>query len=88
MSPMRLTRRSAFAILAILLTAGSANGQNGDHDGAAERLAYELHGDGEPILFIHGSFMEDVLRPIIDEAGDHRECHRVVRGATRDWTTR
>lgn len=77
MTPIRSMLRSVFAILAILLTAGSANGQNGGHDEAAERLAYEIHGDGEPILFIHGSFMEDALRPIIDEAAlkDYRRVH-------------
>lgn len=74
---MKSTVRSACAILAILLAAGSANGQNGADEGAAERLAYEIHGDGEPILFVHGSFMEDALRPIIDEAAlrDYRRIH-------------
>lgn len=77
MRPMRSTGPSALAILSILLTTGSAPGQHVGDDGGAGRIAYEIHGDGEPILFIHGSFMEDALRPIIDEAAlqDYRRIH-------------
>lgn len=37
----------------------------------------EVHGEGEPILFIHGSFMEDALRPIMDQPvlDDTRRIH-------------
>lgn len=33
----------------------------------ATGLAYEIYGQGEPILFIHGSFLEDALAPVIAE---------------------
>lgn len=46
-------------------------------DRPLDRLAYEVNGDGESILFIHGSFMEDALRPIVDEPvlQDYRRIH-------------
>jgi pimeloyl-ACP methyl ester carboxylesterase len=32
------------------------------------RLAYEVHGEGDPMLVIHGGFWADVLRPLAGEA--------------------
>ena len=63
---MKATARITWLILMTLLATGSASAQDGERE--AEPLAYEIHGAGEPILFIHGSFMEDALLPIMDEA--------------------
>ncbi|MFW6085167.1 MAG: alpha/beta fold hydrolase [Gemmatimonadota bacterium] len=73
---MKATARYLYPILAVLLMTGSAGAQEaGDADArpagdadTAEGLAYEVCGTGDPILFIHGSYIEDALRPIIDEA--------------------
>lgn len=45
-------------------------------------LEYEVRGGGEPVLFIHGAFLEDVLLPVIDEPAlsDYRLIHYHRRG--------
>ncbi|MFW6085354.1 MAG: alpha/beta fold hydrolase [Gemmatimonadota bacterium] len=82
---MKSMTRYLYSVLAVLLTAGNAGAQEaGDAEGRDARdaatvagLEYEVHGTGEPILFIHGSYMEDALRPIIDEAAleGYRRIH-------------
>jgi pimeloyl-ACP methyl ester carboxylesterase len=32
-------------------------------------LEYEVSGDGEPVVFIHGAFIADVFRPLLAEPG-------------------
>ena len=34
----------------------------------AEGLAYEVHGEGEAVLFIHGALVADMLLPLTREA--------------------
>jgi len=60
-------RGQACVIAALLLATGCGSEQPADEGRTVAGLAYEVHGTGEPILFIHGSFMEDALRPIIDQ---------------------
>jgi pimeloyl-ACP methyl ester carboxylesterase len=39
-------------------------------------LAYEVSGAGEPVIFIHGSFIADTFRPLLDQPGlaDRYQC--------------
>jgi pimeloyl-ACP methyl ester carboxylesterase len=45
-------------------------------------LAFEIHGSGEPVLFIHGSLLADALRPLVEEPsmGSFRRIHYHRRG--------
>jgi len=57
-------------------------------DGVA--LAYEIVGQGEPVMFIHGGFVADALRPLLAEptlAGRYRllRYHRRGYGEVHRW---
>src|SRR5262245_20555735 len=44
----------------------------------AQGLAYELHGEGEPVLLIHGSHLADALLPLT-RAAVLADRYRLVR---------
>lgn len=43
-------------------------------------LAYEVTGDGEPILLIHGAFVCDAMKPLADRLDDYRVIRYHRRG--------
>lgn len=43
-------------------------------------LAYEVTGDGEPVLLIHGAFVADAMRPLADELDGYRVIRYHRRG--------
>lgn len=48
-----------------------------DETGRSDGLAYEVRGSGEPVLLIHGSYLQDALVPVMEEPalGGHRLIH-------------
>ena len=75
------------AVLAALLLAACAptseeTAETPTDDRAVDGLSYGVHGTGEPILFIHGSYMEDALVPIMEDPAlqDFRRVHYDRRG--------
>jgi pimeloyl-ACP methyl ester carboxylesterase len=49
-------------------------------------LAYEVHGDGEPVLLVHGAFTADAMRPLADRLDGFRRIvyHRRGYGESSD----
>lgn len=74
--------RPAAVLVALILAACAPNAEEPGADGMVDGLSYEVRGTGEPILFIHGSYMEDALVPIIEDSAlqDFRRVHYDRRG--------
>lgn len=62
----RLFARAMLVVMTAQLAACSTNYASSEGSTAAG-LAYEAYGEGEVILFIHGSFLEDALAPVMAE---------------------
>lgn len=74
--------RLAAGLAALVLSACGPTAEEPAGNRAVDGLSYEIHGSGEPILFIHGSYIEDALLPIMEDSAlhDFRRVHYDRRG--------
>lgn len=69
------------AVMLFVQSGWAQEGPHSDHESTGE-LEYSVQGSGEPVLLIHGSYIEDALVPVMDDPSleEYRLIHYHRRG--------